>query len=459
MDYISTEEAAKKWGINARRVRYYLNTDRIPGAKLIGKKWCIPVDANKPIALTSQIAFCQKPIGSPENNVKDGIFGKYGGCFMPKAFKDMLKPITEEFETCFNSVSFISQLKTYYKNFVLRPTPLYYASRYSASLDKIHLYIKREDLNSAQSLYINQTLPLAMMAKNMGKKVIVGEMGDANYAFALANAAKMIGISAKIYISERDLEKQTDVIERLKMMGASVYIITDYEGGFYRASNNCFSDYLIEGEDTFYCFHDAVGPHPFPTIAEKTQEIVGIEAKEQFQEQLGKNPDYIVAPLMVASNALGIMSQYLGENTTLILVGPVFYNKNGEPKTFYKNSFDGYIQGCFTKVVYEPNLWPFDLTNECPGFEYPALNPKIANMIDQKRVSVVTIDEQVAIKEMFEFGSIEGFIPSLEDAYTLAYVRKMSNLGMKGTVLMALTGTGIKDAKVCMKKYKDYFSE
>ena len=227
MNYLSTKEIAKKWQISERRIRVLLSEGRIPGAIFEKNKWLIPEDIEKPVKRNSDAKFKQQPIQINDDEYGNGRFGKYGGCYLPVGFKKMLEPVLLEFKKAYNSSAFLKKLNYYRDNLILRPTPLYYAEKFSSSLGTINLYIKREDLNCCHSIYINETLPLALIAKNLGKKGIITQVGDENYAYAVAFAANLVGLKSMIYISKEDYEKQVNIQKKITLLGSDIFIITE----------------------------------------------------------------------------------------------------------------------------------------------------------------------------------------------------------------------------------------
>ena len=206
-EFITVKEVALKWKIKERRVRTLLKEGRIIGAKFENNHWLIPTIAEKPKDKRSSKKEASVRLSLVDEEYGDGYFGLYGGCFLPSRFKAIIESVLVSYRNMFNSSAFISKLNDFRKNMQFRPTPIYFAEKFSKYLGSAAIYIKREDLNFTNSLYINQILPMAFLAKELGKKKMIAEAGDANYAVSLAFASKQIGIGLELYVGYSDYLK------------------------------------------------------------------------------------------------------------------------------------------------------------------------------------------------------------------------------------------------------------
>lgn len=452
---MSTSEAALKWKINERRVRFLVTSNRIPGAYYEKHKWLIPITAEKPTDRRERKETINVSSLLKDEDYGDGNFGNYGGCYLPVSFRKELEPILNKYIALFNSSNFVYKLQQIRKEIQFRPTPLYFAERFSKSLGNVQVYIKREDLNFTNSLYVNQTIPLALLAKELEKSKIVSEAGDANYAVALAYSANYVGLKLEIFVGYNDYVKQKSTFDSVKLMGAELTLVTEGNENLYDATNQCFRKFLMNKDDYFYCFHDAVGPHPYPTINMDLQSVLSKEIKEEFSKMLDKTPKFIIGPMSIASNSLGIFEQFYDTSAKMIVVEAKGKINEKECSISMDGEY-GKIHGCFTKSLVNSENGKCNYETLCSSFGYPVMNPKLLNLIEENRVKVVNVSDDEAIKALIEFSKIEGIIPCLEDAYTIAYIKKLAEKVKSGTILMSFTGSGNKDINFISSNYKKY---
>lgn len=430
--YIRTSDAANKWQMNERRVRYLALHNRIPGAYLEGKKWMIPASASKPTIQKFNPNQEEEFSYDSDENLT-GKFNEFGGSFLPRQIESLFKPIVRQYEILFTE-KFKQKLARYKRDNILWKTPLYLAKKFSDYLGNVEVYIKREDLNNCGSIYFNQTFPLAFLALQLKKKKIISESNDANYAKSLVYSCNFVGIPLEIYVGYNDYLKQKDAFDMLTLLGANLTIITNGTMDIVEATNYAFKSYIRQSELAFYCFHDAIGPHPFPVMVEKLQRIVGVEARDDLFMTTGQLPNYVLAPLSVGSNALGMFTAFEKSKTKLIACRSV---KDNEQNNMNKCAQFGY------KSI------SFDNDKSFVG-----VTPRLADLIDKKRVECLEIGEKEAMDALITFSKLEGFMPSLEDGYTIQSVISLSQRIKNGKILLCLTGNGAKDINYLYSNYK-----
>ncbi len=347
----------------------------------------------------------------------------------------------------FNSKAFLDELNKFRKELQFRKTPLYFAEKFSKYLGFAGIYIKREDLNYTNSIYINYAFPMAFLAKYLNKEYVFTSCGDANYGLAMAYVCNHLGIKLRLYVGYKDYEKQRIIYDQIRTFGSEFLLVTKGNQNLYDATNTAYTDFLLENEKNFFCFHDAVGPHPFPVMAEKSIEVISKEVKEQFDEILSKYPTYIVAPITISLNALSIFNPYLSSSSKLIAVENV--------NSIVESNKKCKIHGSFSKSLVDSKTGETNYNLEVSGLNYSIINPKLSYLIDENRVQIATVTDEEAIKASLLFAKLEGIWPSLEDGYTLAYIIKLAQKIKGGTILMCLNGSGIKDLNYINANHKD----
>ena len=321
MKYISVAEAAEKFGINERRVRALLKEGRIEGAILEGHRYFIPENANKPLdrRVKGQRLFEDSPLKGIEFDFKnyrkkyptdDGYFGRYGGSFVPKNLQKAMDEIYYGYQTIAKSSKFIAELREIRKNYQGRPTPIYHCQNLSNYLGRVQIYLKREDLNHGGAHKLNNAMGQALLAKYLGKKKLIAETGAGSHGSAVAMAAAYFGLECDIYMGEVDMEKQAPNVARIKVLGANVIPVKFGTKTLKEAVDAAFEAYMKEYKTAFYVIGSAVGPHPYPLMVRDFQEIIGIEAKQQFLEMTGELPDIVTACVGGGSNAIGMFEAF-----------------------------------------------------------------------------------------------------------------------------------------------------
>ena len=253
-----------------------------------------------------------------ENYLKEqpdaaGRFGPYGGAYLPEELVPAFEEITQAYKTICHSAQFISELRRIRREFQGRPTPVYHCERLSNRLGTTQIYLKREDLNHTGADKLNHCMGEGLLAKYMGKKKIIAETGAGQHGVALATAAAYFGLECDIYMGEVDIAKQAPNVSRMRILGARVIPVSHGLKTLKEAVDAAFEAYMKEYKDAIYCIGSVVGPHPFPMMVRDFQTVVGIEAREQFQEMTGLLPDAVCACVGGGSNAIGMFMHFLAD--------------------------------------------------------------------------------------------------------------------------------------------------
>jgi len=385
-----------------------------------------------------------------------GFFGEYGGRFVPPPLEPIMKEIEDAYEDIKKDPEFIEELLYLQKHYTGRPSPLFYAKNLSKELGGAQIYLKREDLNHTGAHKINHCLGEALLAKKMGKKKIIAETGAGQHGVALATAAALLGLECDIYMGEVDIHKEHPNVVRMKILGAKVVPVTHGLKTLKEAVDSAFEAYVGDPVTQFYAIGSVVGPHPFPMMVRDFQSIVGIEAREQFQEMTGRLPDHIMACVGGGSNAMGLFSAFLNdEGVKKYGVEPAGTSfKTGYHAATLTLGTPGMIHGFKCYVLQDENGEPAPVNTIASGLDYPGVGPQHSYFKDMGTVKYETINDKEAIDAFMKLSRVEGIIPALESSHAVAYAIKLApTLGKDESILINLSGRGDKDIDYIVEKY------
>ncbi len=396
----------------------------------------------------------------PELPNKKGWFGDYGGSYVPEQLQIILDDITKSYEQIRKDDTFISELQQLNKHYTGRPSPIFHAANLSAKIGGADIYLKREDLNHTGAHKINHCLGEALLAKRMGKKKIIAETGAGQHGVALATAATLMGLECDIYMGDVDIKKEHPNVVRMKILGARVVPVNRGTKTLKDAVDAAFEAYLKDPESQFYAIGSVVGPHPFPMMVRDFQQIVGMEAKKQFEEITGSIPDNLVACVGGGSNAIGLFTAFLNDTDVKIYgVEPAGISfKDGEHAATLTLGKPGILHGFNSYLLQDENGEPLPVYSVASGLDYPGVGPQHSLLKDLGRVTYVTADDKEAIDAFFELSRTEGIIPAVESAHAVAYTIKLAETEGQGkTILVNLSGRGDKDIDFVVETYgKNY---
>ncbi|PKQ63846.1 tryptophan synthase subunit beta [Labilibaculum filiforme] len=375
-----------------------------------------------------------------------GFFGEYGGSFIPEVLEEEMKKINDAYYSISKSHEFISELRSIRKHFQGRPTPVYFCNRLSNKYGG-RIYLKREDLNHTGAHKLNHCMGEALLAKYMGKKKLIAETGAGQHGVALATAAAYFGLECEIHMGEVDIAKEHPNVVRMKILGATVVPVTHGLKTLKEAVDSAFTAYLQDPINTIYCIGSVVGPHPFPMIVRDFQRVVGIEAREQFQEMTGELPDNVVACVGGGSNAMGIFSAFLEDDEcTLHGVEPAGRSfKKGDHAASLTFGKPGVIHGFKCYLLQDENGEPDPVYSVASGLDYPGVGPEHSMLKDLNKAEYHSITDKECIDAFYELSRAEGIIPALESAHAVAYALKLAKANPQKSILVNLSGRGDKD--------------
>tara|TARA_B100001250_G_scaffold9060_1_gene7851 strand:- start:11660 stop:12868 length:1209 start_codon:yes stop_codon:yes gene_type:complete len=392
-----------------------------------------------------------KKINKPSSN---GRFGKFGGKFVPETLMSSLQEIEEAFEGISNDQSFWEELITLQKDFVGRPTPIYFAKNLSSKLNQ-NIWIKREDLAHTGAHKINNALGQGLLAKKLGKKRIIAETGAGQHGVATATACAMLNLECIVYMGEEDIKRQAPNVYRMEMLGAKVEPVTSGSRTLKDACNEAIRDWVTNVETTYYIIGSAVGPHPYPYIVREFQSIIGKESRNQIFEKTGKLPDYVLACVGGGSNAIGIFSGFMNDDSVELIgveASGEGINTEKHAATLTKGT-PGILHGSLSYVLQDNYGQIQEAHSISAGLDYPGVGPEHSYLKDIERAKYFSATDEMAL-EGFKLLSVEeGIIPALEPAHALGFLLDWSKeIEPNQDILFLLSGRGDKDMETVSKK-------
>ncbi|WP_057094269.1 tryptophan synthase subunit beta [Comamonas thiooxydans] len=395
----------------------------------------------------------QNPQAMPD---AQGFFGPYGGQLVPPELKRCMDEIAAAYEEIVKRQDFQDELAALFADYVGRPSPIFHARRLSDQLGGAQIHLKREDLNHTGAHKINHCLGEALLAKFMGKKKVIAETGAGQHGVALATACALVGIPCEIHMGQVDIEKEHPNVTKMRILGCNLVPVTRGAATLKEAVDSAFEVYLQDPVNTIYAIGSVVGPHPFPMMVRDFQSIVGREAHEQFQTRHGKLPDHVAACVGGGSNAMGIFTAFLGdESVHLVGVEPAGegVDKPGRHAATLSVGKPGEIHGMKCYVLENADGTPAAVHSIASGLDYPGVGPQHSYLKDIGRVDYQSVDDKECLNAFMTLSRVEGIIPALESAHAVAWaMRAAPGLGKDQHILVNLSGRGDKDADYVARK-------
>ena len=390
---------------------------------------------------------------------KGGFFGKYGGSFLSGDLQKAMNEVAEAYEAIGKSKKFQDELRRIRKEFQGRPTPITHLKNLTEKIGTgVELYVKREDLNHTGAHKINHCMGEALLAKEMGKKKLIAETGAGQHGVAIATAAAYFGLQCDVYMGAVDIRKQAPNVARMKILGANVIEVSDGEQTLKEAVDAAFKAYVEEHETAIYCIGSVIGPHPFPKMVRDFQSIIGIEAREQFQELTNTLPDTVVACVGGGSNSMGMFAGFLNDPVEIIGVEPLGRSQNlGDHAASLAYGKEGIMHGFNSIMLKDEKGNPAPVYSVASGLDYPSSGPEHAFLRDLGRIKYDVIGDEAAIDAFFELSRLEGIIPAIESAHAVAYAIKLAKNRSSGSILINLSGRGDKDLDFIIETYGDKY--
>ncbi|MBA4802263.1 MAG: tryptophan synthase subunit beta [Euryhalocaulis sp.] len=377
-----------------------------------------------------------------------GRFGEYGGRFVAETLMPLTLELERAYEAAKEDPAFREEFDALLRDFVGRPSPLYFAERLTEKFGGAQLWFKRDELNHTGAHKINNCLGQVLLARRMGKKRIIAETGAGQHGVATATVAARFGLPCIVYMGKTDIERQKPNVFRMKLLGAEVRAVESGTATLKDAMNEALRDWVTNVDDTFYVIGTVAGPHPYPAMVRDFQSVIGKEARAQMQDRLGRLPDACVACIGGGSNAMGLFHPFL-EDEDVRLIG-VEAAGEGVDTNRHAASLNGgkpgILHGNRTYLLMDEDGQIADAHSISAGLDYPGIGPEHAFLKDAGRAEYVSATDKEAL-EMFQLcARQEGIIPALEPAHALARARDLCReLGPDGVVLMNMCGRGDKD--------------
>lgn len=378
----------------------------------------------------------------------NGKFNGFGGQYVPETLMNALTELEIEFQKATNDEEFMKEYRYYLKDYVGRPTALYYADNMTKTLNGAKIYLKREDLNHTGAHKINNALGQVLLAKRMGKNKIIAETGAGQHGVATATVAAKFNMECEIFMGEEDIVRQGLNVKKMEMLGAKVTAVTSGSKTLSDAVNEAIRSWVANVEDTFYVIGSVVGPHPYPTMVRDFQRVIGDEAKKQILEKEGRLPDYILAPVGGGSNSMGIFYPFI-EDEKVKLIG-VEAGGLGVETLYHAATMargqKGVIHGMMTYVLRDEDGGILPVHSISAGLDYPGVGPEHAYLKDINRANYVSITDKEAIEGFHFITKEEGIIPALESSHGIGYAMKLApTLDKDKIIIVNLSGRGDKD--------------
>lgn len=377
-----------------------------------------------------------------------GRFGAYGGVYVAETLVPALEELAQQYELIKENKEFKSEVQNDLEKFVGRPSPLYFAKRWSKQLGGAKIYLKREDLNHTGAHKINNTVGQILLAKHMGKTRIIAETGAGQHGVATATVAARHGMKCVVYMGEKDIKRQSLNVYRIKILGAEVISVKSGSKTLKDAMNEAMRDWVTNVDDTYYIIGSVAGPHPYPQIVRDFNSVVGKEVLVQSKEEIGKMPDLLVACVGGGSNAMGLFYPFLKISTTDLVgveAGGLGLDTGKHAAPLNAGS-EGVLHGMRTYLMQDDKGQIQDTHSISAGLDYPGVGPEHAWLKDIGRANYTTANDQEALDAFKELTLVEGIMPALETAHALAYVKKKApSMDSEQVIVVNISGRGDKD--------------
>ena len=377
-----------------------------------------------------------------------GLFGEFGGRFVAETLMPLVLAVEAAYKAAKADPSFQKELDYYLKDYVGRPSPLWFAERMTRALGGAKIYFKRDELNHTGAHKINSCMGQILLARRMGKTRIIAETGAGQHGVATATVCALFGLPCTVYMGATDVARQSPNVFRMKLLGAEVVPVTSGAGTLKDAMNDAMRDWVANVESTYYLIGTVAGPHPYPMMVRDFQSVIGEESKVQMREAEGRLPDVAVACIGGGSNAMGLFHPYL-DDTSVRLIG-VEAGGHGVDTDQHAASLTGgrpgVLHGNRTYLLQNDDGQIQEAHSISAGLDYPGIGPEHSWLHDIKRVEYVSATDTEALEAFKLCTRTEGIIPALEPAHALAYVAKLApTLDPEQIILMNLCGRGDKD--------------
>ena len=377
-----------------------------------------------------------------------GHFGQFGGRYVAETLMPALLELEKSYNECQADPSFQAEYEAYLKNYVGRPSPLYFARRLTEHLGGAKIYLKREDLNHTGAHKVNNTVGQILLARRMGKRKVIAETGAGQHGVATATVAALFGMQCDIFMGTEDIRRQALNVFRMKLLGATVHDVTSGTATLKDAMNEALRYWVTHVRDTFYVIGTVAGPHPYPQMVRDFQAVIGQEAKAQILEVEGRLPDVAVACIGGGSNAMGLFYPFVNDQKVRLLgvEAAGLGVATGKHAASISAGRVGVLHGNKTYLLQDADGQIQHAHSVSAGLDYPGVGPEHAYLKDLGRAEYVSVTDDEALTAFRMLTEMEGIIPALESAHAIAYLLKLApELPTDAIILVCLSGRGDKD--------------
>ncbi len=389
-------------------------------------------------------------MSAPTGTVPDthGRFGPYGGRYVPETLMHALGQLAEQYARARQDPEFQQRLDYYLRQYVGRPSPLYFAERLTREAGGARIFLKREDLNHTGAHKINNCIGQALLARRMGKPRVIAETGAGQHGVATATAAALFGLTCQVYMGEEDVRRQRLNVFKMRALGTDVVTVRTGSRTLRDAVNEAFRDWMASVEHTHYILGSVVGPHPFPMMVRDFQSVIGSETREQCRQQTDRLPDVVVACVGGGSNSAGMFHPFVGD-AGVELVGVEAGGRGsslGEHAATLCHGQPGVLHGAFSYVLQDPDGQTAPAHSVSAGLDYPGVGPEHSFWKDSGRARYTHASDADALRAFDTCARLEGILPALETAHALAEAMRIAaGRARQDIVVVCFSGRGDKD--------------
>lgn len=383
---------------------------------------------------------------------ENGFYGDFGGAYIPEILHRCVSELTTAYRDILDSEDFQTEFSRLLRDYVGRPSPLFFARRLSAKYG-CRIYLKREDLNHTGAHKINNAIGQVLLAQRLGKRRIIAETGAGQHGVATATVCALMGMDCVVYMGETDIRRQSVNVRKMQMLGATVRSVTSGNMTLKDATNEAIRDWCCHPDDTYYVIGSTVGPHPYPDFVARLQSVISREIRAQLMAHEGRDyPDYLMACVGGGSNAAGTVYHYLDDDRVKIILaeaGGEGLDTGRSAATLHLGRI-GVLHGSKTMVMQSADGQIEEPCSISAGLDYPGVGPLHANLAAQHRATVYAVTDDEALRAAYELTRLEGIIPALESAHALGVLPKVA-FRPSDLVVLTVSGRGDKDLETYLK--------
>ncbi len=383
---------------------------------------------------------------------ENGFYGDFGGAYIPEILHRCVSELTTAYRDILDSEDFQTEFSRLLRDYVGRPSPLFFARRLSAKYG-CRIYLKREDLNHTGAHKINNAIGQVLLAQRLGKRRIIAETGAGQHGVATATVCALMGMDCVVYMGETDIRRQSVNVRKMQMLGATVRSVTSGNMTLKDATNEAIRDWCCHPDDTYYVIGSTVGPHPYPDLVARLQSVISREIRAQLMAHEGRDyPDYLMACVGGGSNAAGTVYHYLDDDRVKIILaeaGGEGLDTGRSAATLHLGRI-GVLHGSKTMVMQSADGQIEEPCSISAGLDYPGVGPLHANLVAQHRATVYAVTDDEALRAAYELTRLEGIIPALESAHALGVLPKVA-FRPSDLVVLTVSGRGDKDLETYLK--------